>query len=337
MRGSDAGSRARRVREREPQPQRRRGSRSAAVAVRSSSLPGCSARPAGRCSTRSARSSGSRRPSPRSSRCPRRAGYSSPRTRARGSSSRTARNGCSARYREASWSPFGRFVVASRPNELVALTPEGDVRWSLARPNIRFPRWGGTRTDTRIAYLSGDELRVVGGDGKGDRLLDRRRPRRRLSGNRGRTRARLCTRRRNGAGGQRRHGCGARCRMRRACSRRTTRPWCADSRAAATSKPVRSPDSRWLAGGLAGGRPARLRPRSAAGRSGPSRTCRPNSARSRFRRSAVGAARPDRTSRFDACSGSTTARRPSSRSCSRTAPYCSSSTSSTGHRRERRS
>ena len=58
-------------------------------------------------------------------------------------------------YREASWSPFGRFVVASRANELVALTPEGDVRWSLARPNVRFPRWGGTETDTRIAYLVG--------------------------------------------------------------------------------------------------------------------------------------------------------------------------------------
>ena len=75
-------------------------------------------------------------------------------------------------YREASWSPFGKFVVASRPNELVALTPEGEVRWSLARPDVRFPRWGGTRTDTRIAYLTGNELRVVGGDGKGDRLLD---------------------------------------------------------------------------------------------------------------------------------------------------------------------
>ena len=75
-------------------------------------------------------------------------------------------------YREASWSPFGRFVVASRPNELVALTPEGEVRWSLARPNVRFPRWGGTRTDTRIAYITGNELRVVGGDGKGDRVLD---------------------------------------------------------------------------------------------------------------------------------------------------------------------
>ena len=75
-------------------------------------------------------------------------------------------------YREASWSPFGRFVVASRPNELVALTPEGDVRWSLARPNVRFPRWGGTKTDTRIAYLSRGELRVVNGDGTRDRLLD---------------------------------------------------------------------------------------------------------------------------------------------------------------------
>jgi hypothetical protein len=77
-------------------------------------------------------------------------------------------------YREASWSPFGRFVVASRANELAALTPEGEVRWSLARPDVRFPRWGGTRTDTRIAYLSRGTLRVVGGDGKGDRLIDSR-------------------------------------------------------------------------------------------------------------------------------------------------------------------
>jgi hypothetical protein len=77
-------------------------------------------------------------------------------------------------YGEASWSPFGRFVVVSRLNELAALTPEGDPHWSLARPDVRFPRWGGTRTDTRIAYLSKGQLRVVGGDGKGDRLLDGR-------------------------------------------------------------------------------------------------------------------------------------------------------------------
>ena len=75
-------------------------------------------------------------------------------------------------YREASWSPFGRYVVATRANELVALTPDGTVRWSLARPGVRLPRWGGTKTDTRIAYFSRGALRVVGGDGTGDRLLD---------------------------------------------------------------------------------------------------------------------------------------------------------------------
>jgi outer membrane protein assembly factor BamB len=71
-------------------------------------------------------------------------------------------------YREASWSPFGRFVVAAGANEVAALEPDGDVRWKLARPDVRHPRWGGSRTDTRIAYLSRGELRVVGGDGRGD-------------------------------------------------------------------------------------------------------------------------------------------------------------------------
>ena len=77
------------------------------------------------------------------------------------------------RYREASWSPFGRFVVAARENELAALEADGDVRWSLGRPNVRFPRWAGTLTDTRIAYLRDSSLRVVAGDGTGDRLLRR--------------------------------------------------------------------------------------------------------------------------------------------------------------------
>ena len=78
------------------------------------------------------------------------------------------------RYREASWSPHGRFVVAATSNELVALEPKGAVRWSLPRPRVRHPRWGGTLLDTRIAYLSGTALRVVAGDGTGDRLLARR-------------------------------------------------------------------------------------------------------------------------------------------------------------------
>ncbi|HET8529114.1 MAG TPA: hypothetical protein VFL60_09400 [Gaiellaceae bacterium] len=79
-------------------------------------------------------------------------------------------------YRETSWSPFGRFVVAAKPNELVALQPDGTVRWTLARPDVRFPRWAGSHTDTRIAYLSGGRLRVVAGDGTGDHELGRAAP-----------------------------------------------------------------------------------------------------------------------------------------------------------------
>ncbi len=82
------------------------------------------------------------------------------------------------RYRDAAFSPTGRFVAATRANELVALDPKGTetVRWSLARPNPRFPRWTGTRTDTRIAYLSAGRMRIVAGDGTGDRALARAAP-----------------------------------------------------------------------------------------------------------------------------------------------------------------
>jgi len=76
-------------------------------------------------------------------------------------------------YAEASWSPFGNFVVAARRNELAALEPDGDVRWKLARRDVSLVRWGGTRTDTRIAYLSGATLRVVAGNGERDRELAR--------------------------------------------------------------------------------------------------------------------------------------------------------------------
>ena len=74
-------------------------------------------------------------------------------------------------YREASWSPFGRFVVAVRENELAALEPDGDVRWTLARRDVTSPRWAGTQTDTRIAYVDRSGIRLVAGDGTGDRLL----------------------------------------------------------------------------------------------------------------------------------------------------------------------
>jgi outer membrane protein assembly factor BamB len=72
-------------------------------------------------------------------------------------------------YTETSWSPFGRYVVGARADELVALEPDGAVHWTLARPRVRFPRWAGTHTDTRIAYLTRDRLHVVAGDGTGDR------------------------------------------------------------------------------------------------------------------------------------------------------------------------
>jgi hypothetical protein len=75
------------------------------------------------------------------------------------------------RYRDATFSPHGLFVAATRANQLVAVDPKGDVRWTLARPAPRFPAWAGTRTDTRIAYISGRRLRIVAGDGTGDHAV----------------------------------------------------------------------------------------------------------------------------------------------------------------------
>jgi hypothetical protein len=71
-------------------------------------------------------------------------------------------------YRQASWSPHGKYVVAERPAEVVAVTPKGDVHWTLPRPRVRFARWGGSRVDTRVSYLSGRRLHMVAGDGIGD-------------------------------------------------------------------------------------------------------------------------------------------------------------------------
>lgn len=71
-------------------------------------------------------------------------------------------------YREASWSPFGRYIVAARSNEIATLTPDGKIRWTLTRPATQFPRWSGTATDTKIAYLTGHRLHVVAGDGTTD-------------------------------------------------------------------------------------------------------------------------------------------------------------------------
>jgi hypothetical protein len=71
-------------------------------------------------------------------------------------------------YRDAAWSPYGRYIVGATRLQLAAIEPDGDKRWSLARPDVRLPAWGGSRGDTRIAYLSGPRLHVVAGDGTGD-------------------------------------------------------------------------------------------------------------------------------------------------------------------------
>ena len=69
-------------------------------------------------------------------------------------------------YDFATWSPHGLFVAAARGRELLALEPDGDPRWTLAaRGRIADPRW--SPSGFRIAYRSGDDLRVVAGDGTG--------------------------------------------------------------------------------------------------------------------------------------------------------------------------
>jgi hypothetical protein len=87
-------------------------------------------------------------------------------------------------YDEASWSPQGLFVVATNGRQLVALEPGGQVRWSITRPTaVVSPRWAPS--GFRIAYLTGPpaaskarqrdsagaSLRLVAGDGTGDRPL----------------------------------------------------------------------------------------------------------------------------------------------------------------------
>jgi hypothetical protein len=76
------------------------------------------------------------------------------------------------RYDEASWSPHGLFVVATTGHQVVAVEPNGHVRWSLGRSGpVRRARW--SPDGFRIAYLDGQALRVVAADGTGDRALVR--------------------------------------------------------------------------------------------------------------------------------------------------------------------
>jgi hypothetical protein len=75
-------------------------------------------------------------------------------------------------YSDAAWSPHGLYIAAARGNQLVAMEPNGKVHWKLARRGaVRDPQW--SYEGYRIAYFAGNALRVVNGDGTGDRLLTR--------------------------------------------------------------------------------------------------------------------------------------------------------------------
>jgi hypothetical protein len=74
------------------------------------------------------------------------------------------------RYDEATWSPRGLFVAAVEGHTLSAVEPDGTPHWSISAPGIvRDPRWSPSRF--RIAYRSGDALRVVHADSTHDSLL----------------------------------------------------------------------------------------------------------------------------------------------------------------------
>ena len=77
-------------------------------------------------------------------------------------------------YRDAAWSPHGLYLATIRGHELRAIEPDGDVHWSIARAGLKGPRWSNAGAgDERVAYLAGSTLRVIGGDGRGDRVLAR--------------------------------------------------------------------------------------------------------------------------------------------------------------------
>jgi dipeptidyl aminopeptidase/acylaminoacyl peptidase len=77
-------------------------------------------------------------------------------------------------YREATWSPHGVYVAATRGLHLTALEADGDPRWTVTGSQpASMPSWQ-TPDGFRIAYLSDSSLRVVAGDGTGDREIAHR-------------------------------------------------------------------------------------------------------------------------------------------------------------------
>ena len=75
-------------------------------------------------------------------------------------------------YSNPTWSPRGLHVAAARGRTLVALRPDGVVRWTLSRSDpVHHPAW--SPSGFRVAYGVGTRLRLVHGDGAPDRILAR--------------------------------------------------------------------------------------------------------------------------------------------------------------------
>ena len=75
-------------------------------------------------------------------------------------------------YVGATWSPNGLFVGAWTERELVAVDPnvtEGGLHWTISHDGIADARWAPS--GFRVAYRAGSSLRVVVGNGTGDREL----------------------------------------------------------------------------------------------------------------------------------------------------------------------
>jgi hypothetical protein len=74
-------------------------------------------------------------------------------------------------YEQSAFSvPRGLFVAATNGRRLLALESDGDVRWSITAPaEVSDPRWAPS--GFRVAYRSGDDLRVVSGVGTNDHLV----------------------------------------------------------------------------------------------------------------------------------------------------------------------
>jgi hypothetical protein len=76
-------------------------------------------------------------------------------------------------WHEATWSPHALYVAVAGGDQLTAVNLRGTPQWSIARPDVSSPRWFAPN-GYRLAYLSGTTLRVIAGDGTGDRQLARR-------------------------------------------------------------------------------------------------------------------------------------------------------------------